>query len=183
MSKHKSERPAKPRRPMRRSMAELAASLQDAVSEVPPLEPPLATQQSSPATSLEEKAGDTINTAQDYANALADVNRPGNFSSETADQPPEQETESGTPLQDRQFLASAEVARAYRAMAFKLMTANVKANLEYALKLSRLTSPLEFIELSTNHARKQFELIMSQTAALGTLSRSLTTVPKGSGAT
>jgi len=154
-------------------MAELAASLQDAVSEASPLERSLATQRRSPATSLEENAGDTINAAQDYANALADASRPLHFSSETADPPLEQERESGAPQQDRQLLATVEAARAYRAMAFKMMTANVKANLEYALKLSRLTSPLEFIELSTNHARKQFDLIMSQTAALGTLSRSL----------
>jgi hypothetical protein len=171
---HQSERPAKPRRPMRRSMAELAASLQDAVTEVSPLERPLATQQCSPATSLEENAGDTINTSQDYANALADASRPLSFSSETADQPHEQEIESGTPRRDRQLLATVEAAQEYRAMAFKLMTANVKANLEYALKLTRLTTPFEFIELSTNHARKQFELIMSQTVALGALSRSLT---------
>ena len=54
------------------------------------------------------------------------------------------------------------------------MTANVKANLEYAAKLKKLRTPFEFIELSTNHARKQFELIMSHTTALGALSRSLT---------
>jgi hypothetical protein len=54
------------------------------------------------------------------------------------------------------------------------MTASVKANLQYAHELTRLTTPFEFIELSTNHARKQFELIMSHTAALGALSRSLT---------
>ena len=155
-------------------MAELAASLQDAVTEMSPLKRPLATEQCSPATSLEENAGDTINTSQDYANALADASRPLNFSSETADQPHEQEIESGTPQQDRQLLATAEAAQEYRAMAFKLMTANVKANLEYALKLTCLTTPFEFIELSTNHARKQFELIVSQTAALGALSRSLT---------
>ena len=68
----------------------------------------------------------------------------------------------------------AEAARDYRAKAFELMTANVKANLEYAKKLRKLRTPFEFIELSTNHARKQFELVMSQTAALGALSRSLT---------
>jgi hypothetical protein len=62
----------------------------------------------------------------------------------------------------------------YRAKAFELMTANVKANLDYVNKLRNLRTPLEFIELSTTHARKQFELIISQTAALGALSRSLT---------
>jgi hypothetical protein len=50
----------------------------------------------------------------------------------------------------------------------------MKANLDYANKLGKLRTPLEFIELSTTHARKQFELIILQTAALGALSRSLT---------
>jgi hypothetical protein len=71
--------------------------------------------------------------------------------------------EDGTPQQYRD----------YRAKAFELMTANVKANLEYANKLRKLRTPFEFIELSTTHARRQFELIMSQTAAVGVLSRSL----------
>jgi hypothetical protein len=81
---------------MRRSMAELAASLQSATSE------------NSPFVSL-----------------------PLSFSSETADQPREHEIESGTLQQDRQLLATA-ATQDYRAKAFELMTANVKANLEYA---------------------------------------------------
>ena len=82
--------------------------------------------------------------------------------------------ERTTLQQDRQLLATAEATRDYRAKAFELMTANVKANLDYALKLRKLRTPFDFIELSTNHARKQFELAMSQTVALGALSQSLT---------
>ena len=37
-----------------------------------------------------------------------------------------------------------------------------------------MRSPAEFIELSTNHARKHLELIMTHAAALGALSQSLT---------
>jgi Phasin protein len=155
-------------------MTELAASLQSSVGEKSPLERPLAPQQISPTASRKENAGVSINTSLDYANALANTSLPLSFSSETAGPPREQEIETGSPQQDRQLLATAEAAQEYRAKAFKLMTANVKANLEYALKLTRLTTPFEFIELSTTHARKQFELIMSQTAALGALSRSLT---------
>lgn len=167
MNKHRSERPVKPRRPVRRSMAELAASLQSAATERSVLERPLATQQRSLMTSLGENAVVITNTSLDDANAFANASPPLNFCRETADQTHEQEIESGTPQQDRQLLAAAKAAQDYRAMAFKLMTANVKANLEYALKLTRVTTPLEFIELSTTHARKQFELIISQTAALG----------------
>ena len=159
MNKDRSERPVKPRRPMRRSMAELATSLQSATSENSPFEQPLPTQQFCfPTASLEENAGLNINTSLDYATAVPNV----------------QEIEDGTLQQDRLLLTTAEATQDYRAKAFELMKANVKANLEYATKLRKLRTPFEFIELSTIHARRQFELIMSQTAALGALSRSLT---------
>jgi hypothetical protein len=158
---------------MRRSMAELAASLQGA-AERSVLERPLATQQRSPTISLEENAGVITNTSLDDANVLAPASLQLNFCSQTAGQPHEQEIESGAAQQDRQLLATVEAAQDYRAKAFKLMTANVRANLEYALKLTHLTTPFEFIALSNTHARKQFELIMSQTVAFGVLSQSLT---------
>ena len=174
MNKDRSERPVKRRRPMRRSMAELAASLQSAARENSSFERPLPTQQCFPAASLEENAGVNINTSLDHATALPNASLPLSFSSETADQPREQEMERTTLQQDRQLLATAAATRDYRAKAFELMTANVKANLDYALKLRKLRTPFDFIELSTNHARKQFELAMSQTVALGALSQSLT---------
>lgn len=156
-------------------MADLAASLQSSAAiEKSPLERPLANQQCSPATSLGENASVTVNTSLDYANTLANACLPLDVYSETAGQLREQEIESGTPQQGRQLLATAEVAQEYRTKAFKLMTANVEANFEYAHKLAGLTTPFEFIELSTTHARKQLELFISQTAALGALSRSLT---------
>jgi hypothetical protein len=152
---------------MRRSMADLAASLQSsAATEKSPLERPLATQQCSPATSPGENAGVTVNTS---ANTLANACLPLDVYNETAGQLREQEIQSDTPRQGRQLLATAEVAQEYRTKAFKLMTANVEANFDYAHKLASLTTPFEFIELSTTHARKQIELIMSQTAALGAL--------------
>ena len=172
MNKDRSERPVKPRRPMRRSMAELAASLQSAARENSPFERPFPTQQCIPATSLEENVLVNINISSDHATALPNASVP--LSSETADQPREQEMESATPQQDRQLLATAKATQDYRVKALELMTANVKANLEYATKLKKLRTPFEFIELSTTHARKQFELIMSHTTALGALSRSLT---------
>jgi Phasin protein len=149
---------------MRRSMAELAASLKSEASDNSPLELPPPTQRSL-AASLE--AGVNINSSLDYANALAEASVPLSVSSKAADQPREQQVESEMPQQGR------PAEQEYRAKAFELMTANVKANLDYANKLRKLRTPLEFIELSTTHARKQFELIMLQTAALGALSRSL----------
>jgi hypothetical protein len=154
---------------MRRSMAQLAASLQSDASDNSPLElpPPMA-------TSLEENANVNINPSLDYANELANASVPLSISSEAADQLREQEVKSEMLQQGRQLLVTAQAAQEYRAKAFELMTANVKANLDYANKLGKLRTPLEFIELSTTHAGKQFELIISQAVALGALSRSLT---------
>jgi len=59
---YRSERPVKPRRPMRRSMAELAASLQSAASEKSPLERPLDTGEvvgSIPTAPTSEKPNNT----------------------------------------------------------------------------------------------------------------------------
>jgi hypothetical protein len=150
-------------------MAELAASLQSDASDNSPLglQPPTA-------TSLEEIGGVNINSSLDYANALANASAPLSVSSEAADRPREQEVDSEMLQQGRQLSMPAQAAQEYRAKAFELMTANVKANLDYANKLGKLRTPLEFIELSTTHARKQFELIISQAAELGALSRSLT---------
>jgi hypothetical protein len=152
-------------------MAELAASLQSVGSENSPFERPLPTQQRFPDPSLEENAG--VNISPDDTNAFPNVSLPLSFSSETADHLGEnQKIESAMPRQNRELLA--EAGQEYRAKAFELMIANVKANLEYANKFRKLRTSFEFIELSTTHARKQFELIMSQAAALGTFSQSLT---------
>lgn len=153
-------------------MAELAASLQSDATENPPLERPLATQQHPPATSLGKKASVTTATSLDYANVLVNASSSLVFFGEPADQSREQEIESGASQRD-----ATEAAQEYREKAFKLMTASVKANLQYANKLTRLITPFEFTELSTNHARKQSELIMSQTVAFGEFSLSLGMTP------
>jgi hypothetical protein len=172
VKRYRSERPVKPRRPTRRSMAELAASLQSDATENPPLERPLATQQHPPPTSLGKKASVTTRTSLDYANVLVNASSSLVFFGQPAGQSREQEMESGASQRE-----ATEGTQEYREKAFKLMTASVKANLQYANKLTRPTTPFEFIELSTNHARKQFELIMSQTVAFGEFSLSLGMTP------
>ena len=116
-----------------------------------------------------------INAALDYANGIASVSLPPDFAGPATGRPREQEENNVVPKLERQLSAPARAAEEYRAKAFELMTANVNATLEYAQRLANVRSPAEFIELSTNHARKQCELIMTHTAALGALSQSLTT--------
>jgi hypothetical protein len=71
--------------------------------------------------------------------------------------------------------AVAKVADEYRAKAFNLMSANINSTLEYAQRLVNVKTPSEFVELSTSHARKQFDLIMKQTVELGSIAQSLAT--------
>ncbi len=71
--------------------------------------------------------------------------------------------------------AAAKAAEEYRARVFEFMKANMNATLEYALRLASVKSPSEFIELSTSHARKQFETITAQTHELGEIAQKLAT--------
>ena len=164
MTEHtpRSEPLAKPRRPTRRSMAELTALLASgAVVEKLPLGPPVATRAS-------------INAAPDQANGLTSASRSPDLTGEAVDRPRDQEKDGGTPKGKQPLPAPVKVVKQYRAKAVELMTANVNATLEYAQQLANVRSLPEFIQLSTNHARKHFGLMMTQTAALGALSQSLT---------
>ena len=215
MDDYQSERPAKPRRPARRSMAELAASLesgtvveklpsqqaiingqtnvaQGAAERVPQsnnhngsgLEDERTLQQldevtlaaaksaSDYRTSMLENLKVNIAAAADCANGLASANLPPGFVGMAAGQPREREADNDTerqlpaatpPAQD--YRAKDYRAKDYRANAVALINANVNATLDYAQRLGNVTSPAEFIELSTNHAHKHFELIMKHAAA------------------
>jgi hypothetical protein len=52
--------------------------------------------------------------------------------------------------------------------------------LEYAERLATVKTPTEFIEVSTNHARKQFDTITTQTNELRALAQKLSTWNKDS---
>ena len=116
----------------------------------------------------------SINAALDYADGLTRASLSPGVGGKAADQPRQPEKASSTPKREPQLPAHIKVAEAYRAKAFELMTANVNATLEYAQQLVNVRSLPEFIELSTTHARQHLQLIMTQAAALGALSQSLT---------
>jgi hypothetical protein len=120
-------------------------------------------------TSMLENLKVSIAAAPDCANELASANLPPGFAGMAAGQPREREADS--PTLERQLPVAtppAEDYRAkdYRAKAVELINANVNATLDYAQRLGNVTSAAEFIELSTNHAYKHFELIMTHAAAL-----------------
>ncbi len=63
--------------------------------------------------------------------------------------------------------------RNYRAKACELIDADLNASLKYVRLLANARSPAELIELSANHARAHFELVIKHAAALVALSRSM----------
>ena len=51
------------------------------------------------------------------------------------------------------------------------MTYSLSATVQYAQRLAHVKSPMEFMELSTDQARKQFELAVKQSAELGSIAQ------------
>jgi Phasin protein len=74
-----------------------------------------------------------------------------------------------------QILTSLGAAAQYRAESLELVKANVETALDYTRALVDARTPAEFVELSSEHARKQCELILKQTSALKSFARAATT--------
>ncbi|MFZ0195086.1 MAG: phasin family protein, partial [Pseudolabrys sp.] len=62
-------------------------------------------------------------------------------------------------------------AQDYSAKVVEFARANTEAAVEFVQKLSSVKSPSEFFELSTNHSRKQFEILTEQTRELTALAQ------------
>jgi hypothetical protein len=62
--------------------------------------------------------------------------------------------------------------RQYNTKVIEFANANTEA--AFAQKLSGVKSPTEFIELSTDHSRKQFETLTEQTKELAALAQNVT---------
>ena len=114
-----------------------------------------------------------LNAALDYANNLASVKWPADFMGLAVGRAGEQGL---TPPALTEMSSAAKAAEEYRLRMFQFMKANLNATLDYAQRLATVKSPTEFIELSTNHARQQFETITAQTTELGTLAQKLSTL-------
>ena len=65
-------------------------------------------------------------------------------------------------------------AQDYNAKLFEFAQNNTKAAIEFVQKLSGVKSPSDFIELSTDHSRKQFETMTEQTKELAALAQKVT---------
>jgi hypothetical protein len=62
----------------------------------------------------------------------------------------------------------------YGAKVLEFTNANINAAVEQTTKLSRVRSPMEFIALSNEYARKQFEILSLQAQELAAIVRKMT---------
>jgi hypothetical protein len=67
--------------------------------------------------------------------------------------------------------ATATAAGEYRAKALELMTRNLSSTIQFAQRLAQVNSPMEFMELSADQARKQLEVAVKQGAELGSIAQ------------
>jgi phasin len=69
------------------------------------------------------------------------------------------------------YSTAAKSAQEYNAKVIEFAQTNTQTNLEFVQKLSNVKSPTEFLELSTNHSRKQFETLAEQARELLSLAQ------------
>jgi hypothetical protein len=108
-----------------------------------------------------------VNAALDYAASMATLKTPADLAGLAS--------RDGPAAVPQELTAAATAAEEYRQRMFEFMKANLNAALDYAQQLSSVKSPSELVELSTSHARKQFETVTAQSTELGMLAQKLTT--------
>lgn len=85
-------------------------------------------------------------------------------------------TADATDLIRKSCSTAVEGAQAYNDKLLAFAQANSKAAFDFAHKLLGVNSPSEFMQLSTEHARKQFEILSGQTKELAALAQKVTLV-------
>jgi phasin len=83
-------------------------------------------------------------------------------------------TAETTELIKDSYSAAVKGAQDYNTKVIEFAQANTEAALDYVQKLSGVKSPSDFVELSTNHSRKQFETLTEQTKELAALAQKVT---------
>ena len=83
-------------------------------------------------------------------------------------------TAETTNLIKNSFSTAAKGAQDYNTKVIEFVQTNTKATVDFVQKLSGVKSPSEFIELSTDHSRTQFETLTEQTKELAALAQKVT---------
>jgi phasin len=76
---------------------------------------------------------------------------------------------------ERSYAAGSEGVAEYNRQVIEAARANFNAGFEYALALLAAKSPTDVVELSTAHAREQFQALTGQAKSLGELAQKLAT--------
>jgi len=84
-------------------------------------------------------------------------------------------TEQATDILKDTYATVAKCATDYNLKIIEIARTNTNTAFEHAQKLIRAKSPLEFVALSTTHARKQFDTMIAQTKELTELAQKVTT--------
>ena len=84
-------------------------------------------------------------------------------------------TEEATDLLKDTYKTAAKGATDYNLKVIEIARTNTNSAFDYAYELMGVKSPSEFVELSTAHARKQFEAMTAQTKELTKLAQKVTT--------
>ena len=79
-----------------------------------------------------------------------------------------------TDLMKNSFSTAVKGVQDYNTKFIEFAQANTEAGLDFVQKLSGEKSPSDFIELSTDHSRKQFETLTEQTKELAALVQKVT---------
>jgi phasin len=83
--------------------------------------------------------------------------------------------EEGTDLLKNSLATAAKGATDYHLKFIEIARANTNTAFDYAHQMLAVKSVPEFVELSTVHARKQFEVMTAQTKELAALAQKMTT--------
>lgn len=83
-------------------------------------------------------------------------------------------TVEATEMIKNSYSTAVKGAQDYNTKVIEFAQANTEAALDFVQKLSGVKSPSDFIELSTDHSRKQFETLTEQTKELAALAQKVT---------
>ena len=83
-------------------------------------------------------------------------------------------TAEATDLMRNSYSKAVEGGQVYNNKLLEFAQTNSKLAFDFAQKLIAVKSPSEFVELSTEHARKQFESLTEQTKELTALAQQVT---------
>ena len=82
-------------------------------------------------------------------------------------------TTEATSLVTNSYAMAVKGAQDYSIKAIEFAQSNISATVDFTQKLSGVKSPSDFIELSADHSRKQFEALTEQTKELAELAQKI----------